>query len=145
MRLKTVDKLMLRSYLGPMVLAFAIVMFVLLLNFLWKYIEDMVGKGLSADVVAELIGYIMITLIPMGLPLATLFGAIMTMGNLGENYELLAMKSAGMSLMRILRPLLIVVGVIAVASFFISNNLVPYAWKQSRAIIYDVRRQKQNI
>ncbi len=145
MRLKTVDKLMLRSFFAPMLVAFAIVMFVLLLNFLWKYIEDMVGKGLTADVVAELIGYIMITLIPMGLPLSTLFGAIMTMGNLGENYELLAMKSAGMSLMRILRPLLIVVGVIAVASFFISNNLVPFAWKQSRAIIYDVRRQKQNI
>jgi lipopolysaccharide export system permease protein len=136
---------MLRSYIGPMVMAFAIVMFVLLLNFLWRYIEDMVGKGLTLDVVAELIGYILITLIPMGLPLATLFGAIMTMGNLGENYELLAMKSAGMSLMRILRPLLIIVGVIAVASFFISNNLVPFAWKQSRAIIYDVRRQKQNI
>ncbi len=145
MRLKTIDKLMLRSYVGPMVLAFAIVMFVLLLNFLWKYVEDMVGKGLTADVVAELIGYFMITVIPMGLPLATLFGAIMTMGNLGENYELLAMKSAGMSLMRILRPILILTGFIAVAGFFVSNNLVPLAWQRSRAIIYDVRRQKQNI
>lgn len=145
MRLKTVDKLMLRSYVGPMVLAFAIVMFVLLLNFLWKYVEDMVGKGLTADVVAELIGYFMITVIPMGLPLATLFGAIMTMGNLGENYELLAMKSAGMSLMRILRPILILTGLIAIGGFFISNNLVPLAWQRSRAIIYDVRRQKQNI
>jgi lipopolysaccharide export system permease protein len=145
MKLKTVDKLMLRSYVGPMVLAFAIVMFVLLLNFLWKYVEDMVGKGLTADVVAELIGYFMITVIPMGLPLATLFGAIMTMGNLGENYELLAMKSAGMSLMRILRPILILTGLIAVGGFFISNNLVPLAWQRSRAIIYDVRRQKQNI
>ena len=145
MRLKTIDKLMLRSFLGPMVLAFAIVMFVLLLNFLWKYIEDMVGKGLSADVVAELIGYVLINAIPMGLPLATLFGAIMTMGNLGENYELLAMKSAGMSLMRIMRPVMILTGLIAVAGFFISNNLVPLAWQRSRAIIYDVRRQKQNI
>ncbi len=145
MRLKTIDKLMLRSYLGPMVLAFAIVMFVLLMNVLWRTIEDLVGKGLSFDVVAELLGYMLITLVPMGLPLATLFAAIMTMGKLGENYELLAMKSSGMSLMRIMRPVTIVVGMIAVASFFISNNLVPLAYQRSRALLYDVRRQKQNI
>ncbi len=145
MRLKTVDKLMLRSFLWPMVLAFAIVMFVLLLNFLWLRIEELVGKGLTLSVIAELIGNTLITLIPMGLPLSTLFAAIMTMGNLGENYELLAMKSAGMSLMRILRPVLIVIGLVAVASFFVSNNLVPIAWKRSTALIYDVKRQKQNI
>lgn len=143
--MKTVDRLMLKSYLGPMLMAFAIVMFVLLMNFLWKWIDTLVGKGLSMSVIMELMLNMMITLIPMGLPLATLFGAIMTMGNLGENYELLAMKSAGMSLPRIMRPLLVVVVVIAIGSFFISNNLVPYAMAKSRALIYDIERQKQNI
>lgn len=143
--MKTVDRLMLKSYLGPMVMAFAIVMFVLLMNFLWKFIEDLVGKGLQIDVIFELMGYSLITLAPAGLPLATLFGAIMTMGNLGENYELLAMKSAGMSLMRILRPLLIVTGVVSVMSFFIANNLVPYAYQQMSALLWDIKKQKQTL
>ena len=143
--MKTVDKLMLKSYLGPMIMAFAIVMFVLLMNFLWKYIDELVGKGLEFSVILELMGYTLITLVPMGLPLATLFGSIMTMGNLGENYELLALKSTGMSLMRILRPLIILTAVISVASFFIANNLVPYATQQMSALIYDIKNQKQTL
>lgn len=145
MRLKTVDRLILRSFLAPMMLAFAVVMFVFLLNFLWKYIEELVGKGLGFDVIAELLGYILITLIPAVLPLAILMAANMTMGGLGENYELQAMKSAGMSLTRILRSMLIVISIIAAGSFFVSNNLVPYAWQQSRALLFDVQRQKQAI
>ena len=141
--MKTVDKLMLKSYLGPMIMALAIVMFVLLMNFLWLYIDDLVGKGLQLSVIFELIGYTLITLVPTGLPLATLFGAIMTMGNLGENYELLALKSAGMSLMRILRPLIIITVVISVMSFFIANNLVPYSVKQMNTLLWDIRNQKQ--
>ncbi len=141
--MKTVDKLMLKSYLGPMAMALAIVMFVLLMNFLWLHIDDLVGKGLQAGVIVELIGYTLITLVPMGLPLATLFGAIMTMGNLGENYELLALKSAGMSLMRILRPLTIVTALIAVASFYIANNLVPLSYQKSRTMLFDITNQKQ--
>lgn len=143
--MKTVDKLMLKSYLGPMVMSFFIVMFVLMMNFLWKFVDELVGKGLGLGVIMELMMHAVITLVPMGLPLATLFGAIMTMGNLGENYELLAMKSAGMSLLRILRPVIIVVGLIAIGSFFVYNNLVPYSSQQMSAIIYDVRNQKQTI
>ena len=143
--MKTVDRLMLKSYVGPMVMAFAIVMFVLLMNFLWRYIDDLVGKGLQFGVIAELLGYALITVTPMGLPLATLFGAIMTMGSLGENYELLALKSTGMSLMRILRPLLILTFSIAVGSFFIANNLVPHSWEQMNSLIWDIRNQKQTI
>lgn len=143
--MKTVDKLMLKSFLGPMVVAFFIVMFVLLMNFMWKYIDELVGKGLDFGVILELMGHALIATIPMGLPLATLFGAIMTMGNLGENYELLALKSAGMSLMRILRPLMVVVALVAIASFFIANNLVPYSTKQMSALIYDIKEQKQTI
>ena len=116
-----------------------------MMNFVWRYIDELVGKGLSAGIIIELMAYAMANMIPLGLPLATLLAAIMTMGNLGENYELLAMKSAGMSLPRIMRPLLVVVGIIAVGSFFVSNNLVPYANKKMYSILYDIRQQKQTI
>ena len=124
--MKTIHKLVLKAYLGPMVLTFFIVMFVLMMNIVWRYIDELVGKGLSAGIIIELMTYFMANMIPLGLPLAMLLAAIMTMGNLGENYELLAMKSAGMSLVRITKPLIILVSVIAVGSFFIGNNLVPY-------------------
>ena len=143
--MKTIHKLVLKAYLGPMVLTFFIVMFVLMMNFVWRYIDELVGKGLSAGIIIELMSYAMANMIPMGLPLAMLLAAIMTMGNLGENYELLAMKSAGMSLLKITKPLIIVVGFVAVGSFFISNNLVPYSNKKMFSIIYDIRQQKQSL
>lgn len=143
MRLKTIHKLVLKSYLGPLIMTFFIITFVLMMNFVWRYIDELVGKGLDAGVIIELISYATINMIPMGLPLAMLLAAIMTMGNLGENYELLAMKSAGMSLMRIMKPLIIVAVFISIGSFFVVNNLVPYAYKQMSMIIYDIRRQKQ--
>jgi len=107
-----------------------------MMNIVWRYIDELVGKGLSAGIIIELMTYFMANMIPLGLPLAMLLAAIMTMGNLGENYELLAMKSAGMSLVRITKPLIILVSVIAVGSFFIGNNLVPYANKKVYSIIY---------
>lgn len=143
--MKTIDKFILKSYAGPMVLTFFIVMFVLLMNFMWRYIDELVGKGLDGSVIAELIMYASINMIPMALPLATLLAAIMTMGNMGENYELLAMKSCGMSLPRIMQPLIILVGFIAIGSFFIANDLVPYAQQQSSALIYDIKQQKQEL
>ena len=143
--MKTIHKLVLKSYLGPMILTFFIVMFVLMMNFVWRYIDELVGKGLDAGVIIELMCYAMANMIPMGLPLSMLLAAIMTMGNLGENYELLAMKSAGMSLPQILKPLIIVVGIIAVGSFFVGNNLVPYANKKMLSILYDIKQQKQVI
>lgn len=143
--MKTIHKLVLKSYLGPMILTFFIVMFVLMMNFLWRYIDELVGKGLSAGIIIELLSYAMTNMIPLGLPLSMLLAAIMTMGNLGENYELLAMKSAGMSLPKIIRPLVILVGVIAVGSFFIANNLVPAANKKLASTLYDIRKQKQTL
>ncbi|MEG1622097.1 MAG: LptF/LptG family permease [Alistipes sp.] len=143
--MKTIYKLVLKSYLGPMLLTFFIVMFVLMMNFIWRYIDEFVGKGLDMSIIIELMFYAMANMIPMGLPLAMLLAAIMTMGNLGENYELLAMKSAGISLPTIMRPLLIVVSLIAIGSFFVINNLVPYSQKKMFSIIYDIRQQKQTI
>ena len=143
--MKTIHKLVLKAYLGPMLMTFFIVIFVLMMNFVWRYIDELVGKGLDAMVIIELICYATVNMITMGLPLAMLLAAIMTMGNLGENYELLAMKSAGMSLPKIMQPLIIVVGLISVGGFFIINDLVPYANRKMFSIIYDIRQQKQTI
>lgn len=143
--MKTIHKLVLKSYLGPMVLTFFIVMFVLMMNVVWRYIDELVGKGLSAGIIIELMTYFMANMIPMGLPLSMLLAAIMTMGNLGENYELLAMKSAGMSLVQITKPLIILVSIVAVGSFFIGNNLVPAANKKLYSTLYDIRQQKQAL
>ncbi len=143
--MKRIHWLVLKSYFGPMILTFFIVMFILMMNFLWRYIDELVGKGLDAFIIIELLSYSMVNLIPLGLPLAMLFAAIMAMGNMGENYELLAMKSAGMSLLRIIEPLIYVILLVAVGSFFVVNNLVPYANKKMYSIIYDIRKQKQVI
>ena len=143
--MKTIDKFILKSYIGPMILTFFIVSFIFLMNFLWRYIDMLVGKGLAFSVILELMWYATAINIPMSIPLATLLAAIMTMGNLGENNELLAMKSAGISLPRIMAPLIVLVIFISIGSFFASNNLVPYAWKQMNMLIYDIDRQKQTI
>ena len=143
--MKTVHKLILKSYAGPMVLTFFIVLFVFIMQFMWRYIDELVGKGLGMDVILELMMYAAVTLIPMVLPLATLFAAVMTMGNMGENYELLALKSAGISLPKIMRPLIILVLFVAVGSFFVANNLVPIATKKISALLYDIRQQKPSI
>ena len=143
--MKKIYQLILKSYLGPLVLTFFIIIFILMMNFVWRYIDELVGKGLDPMVIIELIVYATINMIPMGLPLAILLATIMAMGNLGENYELLAMKSAGMSLMRILKPLFWVIGIISFGSFFIVNDLVPYANKKMFSIIYDIRQQNEAL
>ncbi|MBQ2373682.1 MAG: LptF/LptG family permease [Alistipes sp.] len=141
--MKTIHKLVLKAYLGPLVMTFFIVTFVLMMNFVWRFIDELTGKGLSVDVIIELLFYATINMIPLGLPLALLLAGIMTMGNMGENFELQAMKSAGMSLMRIMQPLIVVTLLISVGSFFLVNNLVPYAYKRSMMILSDIKRQKQ--
>lgn len=143
--MKTIDKFLLKSYLGPMVLTFFIVMFIFMMNMVWRFIDELVGKGLGLGVILEFLMYAMFTMIYMAIPLATLLAAIMTMGNLGENYELLAMKSAGMSLQRIMRPIFGVVVIIAVAAFFATNNLMPYSWRKMDQMRYDIRNQRQVI
>lgn len=128
-----------------MVMTFFIVMFILLMHFLWLHIDELVGKGLSFGVILELVMYALSTLVSLGLPLATLLASIMTMGNLGENYELLALKSAGISLPQMLKPLIILMFVISIGSFFMINNLTPYSYKQMFSLLTDISHQKQEI
>ena len=128
--MKKLDRFILSSFFGPFILTFLIVIFILMMQFLWLYIDELVGKGLTLGVIAEFLGWGSATLIPMALPLATLLASIMTLGSMGEYNELLAMKSAGISLTRILTPLIFVSVFISIGAFFVSNNLIPVAYQK---------------
>jgi len=128
-----------------MILTFFVVMFVLLMQFLWRYIDDLVGKGLEMDIIAELLLYASAGLVPMAIPLAILLASLMTLGNLGENNELLAMKSAGISLPRILSPLIFITIIISLSAFFFSNNVLPYTNLKITSLLYDVRQQRPEL
>ncbi len=140
--MKKIHLLVLRSYLGPLVFTFFIALFILLMQFLWKYIDDLVGKGLEWYVIAQLMFYASSTFVPLALPLAILLSSIMTFGNLGEHYELVSMKSAGISLRRIMMPLIILSVIISFGAFFFSNMVLPVANLKFKALLYDVRKQK---
>ena len=115
------------------------------MQFLWKYVDDLVGKGLDSWVISELLFYASAQLVPRALPLAVLLASIMTYGDLGEHMELTAAKSAGISLLRMMRPLLITVIFISFFTFFFSNNLLPMANLKFSALLYDIRHQKPTV
>lgn len=143
--MKRLHRLVLKTYLGPLLLTFFIVMFILLMQFLWKYIDDLVGKGLSADVIAELLLYASAGLVPMALPLSTLLASLMTMGGMGENNELLAMKSAGISLPRIMRPIVYLTLVISIGAFFFSDRVLPYTNLKISTLFWDLKQQRPEL
>ena len=140
--MKQVDKLILRSFIGPLVLTFLLAVFVLLMQFLWKYIDDMVGKGLDFWIIAQLLFYASATFVPMALPIATLFASIMTMGNFGEKYELIAMKAGGISIRRVMMPMAVVVLMLTGVAFYFANNVMPVAVLKYKMTLYDVTRKK---
>ncbi|MCK9447890.1 MAG: LptF/LptG family permease [Bacteroidales bacterium] len=142
MGLKKLYAYVVRSYLGPLVLTFFISLFIILLQFLWKYIDDLVGKGLEATVILRLIFYASTTFVPMALPLAILLSSLMTFGNLGEHYELVAMKASGISVWKIMRPLVILSLFISALAFVFSNNVLPVANLKFQSLLYDIRQQK---
>ncbi len=112
------------------------------MQFLWKYVDDLVGKGLEWYVIVKLLFYASLTFVPLALPLAILLSSLMTFGNFGENYELVAMKSAGISLKKVMMPLVILSFIISIFSFFFSNNVLPIANLKFRSTLYDIRSQK---
>ena len=131
-----------KSFLGTFVLTFFIVVFIWVMQFVWLYIDDLVGKGLELKIIAELLFYTSITAIPMSLPLALLLALLMCFGNLGEHYELVAMKASGISMWRVMRPLLFFSLILSILAFFISNSLIPIATLKWRTLLTDVQRQK---
>jgi len=143
--IKKLDKFIIKSFLGPMILTFLIVIFVLIMQFLWLYIDELVGKGLTFSVIMEFLMWGTATLIPLALPLATLLASIMALGNFGENNELLAMKAAGISLQRILTPLIIISVFISIAAFFASNNLIPLSYRKIYALRTDIAATREEI
>lgn len=135
---KKLDILIVKAFIGPFVATFFITVFVLVLQFMWLYIDDVVGKGLDTLTVLRLLMYVAATVVPLALPLAVLLSSIMTLGNLGETYELVAIKSAGISLLRFLRPLFLVSIVITFIAFYFNNNVLPIANLKMNTLKYDI-------
>ena len=139
--MKKLDLFILKSYLGPLVMTFFIALFILLLQFLWKYVDDLVGKGLEWYIILKLLFYASSTFVPLALPLAILLSSLMMFGNLGEHYELVSMKAAGISLSRIMRSLIIVSIAISGIAFYFSNVVLPMANLKFLSLLYDVRER----
>ncbi len=143
--MKKIDKLLIRSFIAPFIATFFIALFVLIMQFLWVYIDDIIGKGAGFWMILELLSYLTMALIPTALPIAVLISSVMVMGNLAEFYELASFKSAGVSLLRVMKPLMFVVATISVFSYICSNNLIPVANLQFKSRLYDIRKQKPTM
>jgi len=143
--LKRLHLFVIKSYLGPLVFTFFISVFILLMQFLWKYIEDLVGKGFEWTVIAELLLYASASLVPMALPLAILLASIMVFGNMGEHYELIAMKASGISLLRIMKPLIVFSIFLSIAAFLFSNYILPITNLRTGSLLYDVSHQRAEL
>ncbi len=143
--MKKLDQFILKSFIGPFFAILLVVIFILMMQFLWLYIDELVGKGLSLKVILEFLGWGSATLIPLSLPLATLLASMMTLGTLGENNELLAIKAAGISLRRVLVPLVGASVVISIGAFFASNDLIPVAYNKIFTLRDDIGRTKEEI
>ena len=140
--MKILDKFLMRSFIGPFIVASFIALFVLIMQFLWLYIDEMMGKGLTIFDVSELLFYLSVGFVPQALPIGVLISTVMVMGNLAERYELSSFKSAGVSLLRIMRPLFYAVGMVTLFSFFTSEILIPWANLKFYSRFYDIRKSK---
>ena len=126
-------------------MTFFIALFVLLMQFIWLYIDEMLGKGLEWYVIAELLIFASANMVPLALPLAILLASLMTFGNLGEHFELVSFKAAGISLQKVMRPLIILVSIITLCAFFFANNIIPIANLKFYSLLYDIRSQKPSV
>ncbi|MBP9075577.1 MAG: LptF/LptG family permease [Haliscomenobacter sp.] len=140
--MKRLDRLVLLSFLPPFVVAFAIALFVLLMQVLWLYMDELTGKGLGVFMIIELIFYRSVGIIPMALPLGMLLASVMVMGNFGERYELSSMKSAGISLLRVMRPLMVFGFGASIFSWYCSDTLIPIANLKFGSRMYDIQQKK---
>jgi lipopolysaccharide export system permease protein len=135
---KKLDKLVVRAFIGPFLATFFITLLVLIMQFFWLYIDDFVSKGLDTKIIFEFILYLSATLVPLALPLAVLLSSLMTFGNLGESFELVAIKSSGISFLRFMRPLFIVSVFIAGIAFLFANYIIPVANLKQRTLLSDI-------
>ena len=140
--MKKLNKLISFQFFQTFLPTFFVVLFILLMQFIWLYIDDLAGKGLSWFVIGKLLFYFSASIIPLALPLAILLASIMTFGNLGETYELIAAKAAGISIWRIFTPMFYIMLCLSVFAFFVSNILIPKATLKHKALLYDIKNQK---
>jgi lipopolysaccharide export system permease protein len=140
--IKKLDKLILRAFVGPFVATFFITLFVLVLQFFWLYLDDIVGKGVDLIIIGKLVAFVGATVVPLALPLAILLSSIMTFGNLGESFELVAIKSAGIPLLRFMRPIFIVSIFLAGLALLFNNNVIPVATLKMQTLKYDIIMSK---
>ena len=143
--MKKLDQFIIRSFVGPFIAILFVVVFILVMQFLWLYIDELVGKGLSIKVILEFLAWGSATMLPLSLPLATLLASMMTLGTLGENNELLAIKAAGISLQRVMIPLAAICGIVSVGAFFVSNDLIPVAYNKIYTLRDDIGKTKDEI
>ncbi|MBD0332027.1 MAG: LptF/LptG family permease [Chitinophagaceae bacterium] len=136
--MKKLDKLIIKAFVGPFFATFFVTLIVLVMQFFWLWIDDFAGKGLSTGIILEFIWYQSAVLIPLALPLSVLLSSLLTFGNLGENYELVAIKSAGVSLLRFMRPLFFITVIICGVAFLFSNYIIPVANLKSRTLLADI-------
>lgn len=140
--MKKIDKLIITSFIGPFVLTFLVVVFILLTQHMLKYFDDIIGKDLGWDVLGSLLFYFAIFMTPIALPLAVLLSSLITYGNLGEHFELTAVKSLGISLVRSLFPIFVFVVLLTGVAFYANNNLVPKAALEAYSLLYDIKQKK---
>lgn len=140
--MKIIDKFLIKSFIPPFAVAFGIALFVLVLQFLWVYIDEIMGKGLSIFELSELVFYLSMTMVPMALPIGVLISSVMLLGNLAEKYELSSFKSAGVGLLRVCRPLFYEVAFITVFSIITSEYIIPWANLKFYSRFYDIRKSK---
>ena len=143
--MKKLDLYLIKKFAGPFVAVFLVVDFALSLQFIYTFVNDLMGKGLGMGIILEFLGWGACTLFTYAIPLATLLASIMTLGGLGERNELLAMKAAGISLMRILAPLMVLSVLISVGAFFAADRLVPHAFNKIYALKTDIQDTKDEI
>ncbi|WP_455499158.1 LptF/LptG family permease [Coprobacter sp.] len=144
-RIKRLYLFILQTFLPLFLMTFFICLFIILMQFLWRYVDELVGKGIEMPVLAELFFYAAVSMVPMSLPLALLLASLMTFGNLGERLELLAIKAAGVSLLHIMRPLVIVIAMIAVGAFFFQNDILPKAQVKMYTLLYSIRQKSPEL
>lgn len=132
---------MLKTFLPVLLMTFTICLFIVLMQFIWQHIKDFVGKGLEISVLAEMFFYAAMSMVPLALPLAILLASLMTFGNLSERYELLAIKASGVSLIKIMRPLIITIVIISIGAFFFQNNVLPTVQVKMWSLLYSMKQK----
>ncbi|MDE5709690.1 LptF/LptG family permease [Bacteroides sp.] len=145
LRIKKLDIFVLKSFCLLFMGTFFICLFIFMMQFLWKYVDEMVGKGLEMTVLLQFFFYSALTLVPISLPLAVLLAALITFGNFGERFELLAMKAAGISLMKIMRPLIVFIAFISCVSFYFQNVIGPKAQTKLWTLLFSMKQKSPEV